>query len=62
MLHLREYNGGMKDKKETTVTCCECEKQFPNRVSLVQRVSYLWFCKGCWSVHPWNPKEILETS
>jgi hypothetical protein len=62
MLHLREYNRGMKDQKETSVTCWECEKQFPNRVSLVQRISYLWFCKPCWAVHPWNPDEVSEAN
>ena len=25
-------------------------------------VSYLWFCAPCWARHPWNPKEIQETS
>ena len=47
---------------ESTVECWECGKVFPDRVSLIQRVSYLIFCKSCWAVHPWNPKEILKTS
>ena len=25
-------------------------------------VSYLFFCPKCWARHPWNPKEIQETS
>jgi len=50
----------MKDIK--TIECWECGKSTPNRVAHVIRIGHLLFCRPCWSVHPWNPKEILETS
>ena len=56
MLQFTLYNGGMKDKKN--IECWECGKSTPNRVAHVIRIGHLLFCRPCWAVHPWNPKEI----
>jgi len=68
MLLMRAYTRGMKETKKT-VECWECGKTTPNLVSRsafrpweIVHIGHLIFCKSCWAVHPWNPKEILKTS
>jgi hypothetical protein len=46
--------------KTDTFRCHECDTR--GFKAFMLPISYLWFCTSCWAKHPWNPKEILETS